>query len=333
MADRGNPKTTYAADIVYEVYRRSTWLRAFYRNIDAMFQMSQTVVLADMNDNIQVDHPADQSALESKLARSTATLTDISTTRKLIRANAQINKMQEREAGAGPAMQANLNQKLAIKLALALDDKLAEFVAGLTYDTVNGSGNDNSLLKGTAGSIYVSRSFPYKPTGTNAVDLVIEGLKDAHMLLAEKDCVSGETVGAGEAMPMCAKLPLGMARQVVDSLEKAGDLQYRTDIAAQAGADRGILSTSAYMGTWAGIMDIAGTTSLKTPTGTGNWTGYLFPTNGPISAAISEPDIADQDWDQGNTDGEYVHIREGISRWTAVATRNAHVVRIQVHAD
>lgn len=331
MAERGNKRRAYQSDVAYLTVRNSTWLQAMWRGLDSAFQSSWQSIMADLATNITIDEPADDTALETAPSYTTADFTEITASRKLIRATARLNKMTLRESGAGMVAQERLNTLLGLEMAKRLDTKIAQAVAALSYDSVDGSGNDNSITTGTAGADFLSRSFPYRATsstGNDTLEMIAQGLADSHMLLTAKEAIGRvEVVGVGSGGELMAIYPIGVARALADYLLQQGVLQQRSDIAAMAGADRGINSMTEYAGTWGGVANIIGSTSLATPTGNAHWQGYIFASNGPLAAAVTEPAISDADYDAGNTGGRYVTERTGISRYAVMAIRPAHIVR------
>ena len=74
MADRGAEATVYSDLIEFEAYRRSVGMGLVYRGLEAEFQRARQVRLNTITDNITVDSPADQEALETSPTYETCLL-------------------------------------------------------------------------------------------------------------------------------------------------------------------------------------------------------------------------------------------------------------------
>ena len=327
-----NSRTVFTRDLMYQVFRRSVWINICNRNWESDFAGASSVKIPDISAGAVSTETRTRTQLETGPTFSTSTITNVTLDEKFIRGYASIPMADIKSTGPGPTLESRIAEEMAIEMAIELDDRIAAAVAALTFDEVNGSGNDNKVIAGTAGSVFIDRTAPYTPTGTDAVKLVVNAVKLAHMYLFRKNVVAGLTLGAGEPSPLAVVLPPELCATVVDYLETTGELTDRASIAGQAGVSRGILGTAAYMGTYAGA-DFAASNSLAVPTGTNNWLFYILPTTSALAAAVEAPDIDEASYGQGNTAGAYVYRRTAISKYGIAALRPAHIFQAEVHSD
>ena len=254
-----NRATVFSRDLMYQVFRRSIWLNLANRNWEAEFQNAGKVEIPDIS---AIADPVARTAaqLETAPTYSTSTVTNVPLTAAFIRGHGSINMVDIKRTGPGAALEADLAEKLSIQMAISLDDHLAGVITGGTYNAAN----LNTLTVGTTGTDFVPRVSPFMPTTAKGMALVVNAIKVVHMLLFRKNVVGGITLGAGEPSPLAVALQPELAATVVNYLEDKGELTDRASIAGQAGVNRGILSSAAYMGTYAG-MDIVATNSLEVP--------------------------------------------------------------------
>ena len=319
-------RVAQARSLLYEVFRRSVWLNVANRNWESDLANAFKVQIGVLDDSGTVQDRT-KAQLEVGPTYSTSGVTNVEFSRAFIRAYDQIGMEDISTLGAGGALESFMAERLGRKTATQLDDKLAGVVAGVSYDTVNGAGNDN-LIETGSDSDTINAAFPHRGT-TQAVEDFVSALKDAHMLLAMDNVIGGEVIGSGLGSPAAAVMPIPLARLVADYLEDKGELLDRSSIAGQAVATRGILSNSAYMGTFAGL-DIVSTNSIAVPTAAANarWSSYVLPTNGTLVAALLPDAIDEARFGDGSTGGAYVMRRTVISKWGGAVVRPEHVIRV-----
>ena len=318
--------------IIYEAFRRSTWVNVGNRSWESQMAGAHILQFLSLGDEGSVQDRT-YTQLDGEVTYTTSAATKLDMTRMWFNAYDQVSISDMRTLATAGRLESYMAARLGRKVSQHIDGKIASYVAGLTYDTVDGSGNDNRLSYGTASSVFLTRAFPSAPSGTNAADIFVSGIKDAHMLLKEKNAIDGEYEGDGGSSQLAFVCPVAVARMIADYLESKGSLVNRGDIAGQALVNRGIVGTSAYMGTAFGYADIVGTTSLARPTGTNDWNSYVVPTNGNLAVAVTPTDLDTAEFGQGNTKGAYVHRRTIVGSWGALALRPEHIVRVTILAD
>lgn len=329
-----NLRNVFARDVLYQLFRRSAWLNLANRNWETDLAEAFKVTLSNLDDNVQIEGSVDRSGgqagdLDASPVFSTAAITNVEMARKYMRATASLHKDDITAAGPGPVLMSRLADTLSKKLAVQLDNNLRDVITAGTYNAAN----DNLVEVGTAGSVFIGRAFPYAPTGTNAVKLVADALKLAHLKLFRKDVVTGETVGVGMPMPLAAIWQPEMGNVMAEYLEGRGLITDRRSIGGQAMANRGILGNTAYQGTFSGIMDLVASNSLAVPTGSGNWEFYVVPTDSAFVAAVLSPEVDDSQFGEGTTQGRYVWERTVVQKWGGLIVRQPHIIKCVVHAD
>ena len=329
MADFGNPRTVFSNAILYEAYRRSVWLNVANRTWEEGLVNAKTVAIPDMTDNIAVDNPADADALQTALTYKNATMAGINMVRGFVRAGAKIPMDLLDRAGGGAEAEAALATRMGVLIAQNIDEKIAAEVAGQTYDTVNGSGNDNSVPIGSAGSNFIATAFPYSASGTILKDMA-NALLNIKALLVTKGVVDGNLVGAGGGNgDAVAVLPTALAINLVKYLRDNGDLVTRESIAGQAAIEAGIASTTAFQGRYAGI-DIVASDATGVAKSNAAWMGYVTVAGGPLAAAAFAPRIDEQRFGDGTTAGLYEMRRTAVGAYAAKVTRPEHIVQLSV---
>ena len=329
MADFGNARTVFSNAILYQAYRRSVWLNVANRTWEEGLANAKTVTIPDMTDNIAVDNPADADALQTALTYKNATMAGINMVRGFVRAGARIPLDLLDRAGGGAEAEANLATRMGVLIAQNIDTKIAAEVAGQTYDTVNGSGNDNSIPIGAAGSNYIGVAFPYSANGTILKDLA-DALLNAKALLVTKGVVDGNLVGSGAGNgDAVAVLPTALAINLVKYLRDNGDLVTRESIAGQAAIEAGIASTTAFQGRYAGI-DIVASDATGVAKSNAAWNGYITVAGGPLAAAVFPPRIDEQRFGDGTTAGLYEMRRTAVGVYATEVTRPAHIIQLSV---
>ena len=331
--------------IMYEAFRRSVWLNASNRSLESMFDRALKAQVAVLGDSSTIQART-RAQLENEITYTTSDVTIKTLVKMFFNGFDSLAMADYRALQAGGRLESHLAMRLGKKLALHVDSQIAALIAGsttlgdsstrITYDTVDGSGNDNKIEVGTATTDFISRTFPYNPTNSSGKDVFADfekAVKDAHLLLAEKDVVDGEFVGDYGGGQLALMLPLALARVLVDRIADKGELRMAGDVAGQAIQRRGIFGTSAYMGTAFGMADIVGTNSLPAPTGTTNWASYVLPSNGVLQAGFPLLAIDEAMFGQGNTKGAYVYRRTAVGEWYAGVLDPKHIVQITVHAD
>ena len=81
---------------------------------------------------------------------TTSAATKLDMTRMWFNAYDQVAISDMRTLATAGRLESYMAARLGRKVSQHIDGKIASYVAGLTYDTVDGSGNDNSLSYGTA---------------------------------------------------------------------------------------------------------------------------------------------------------------------------------------
>ena len=320
-------RVAQARALLYQVFRRSVWLNVANRNWESDLANAFRVQIGVLDDSGTVEDRT-KAQLEVGPTYSTSGVTNVEFQRSYIRAFDQLGMEDMSTLGAGGALESFMAERLGRKTATQLDDKLAGVVAGVAFDTIDGSGNDNDIPTGDDTNV-INATFPHRAATTQAMEDFVTALKDAHMLLAMDNVIGGEVVGTGLGSPAAAVMPIPLARLVADYLEDKGELLDRSSIAGQAVAARGILSNSAYMGTFAGL-DITATNSIAVPTAAANarWSCYVLPTNGTLVGALLPDAIDEGRFGDGSTGGAYVMRRTVISKWGGAVVRPEHVIRV-----
>ena len=343
MADIGNPRVEYANDILYRVFDTVTWINASSPNWAASVTMgAQKVEIPVLTSNVGVDYPADADALETGPTIKLGKMSNTEVTRSYIRGYGGINKMMARQSGGGGQADAQVNQEIAIEMALGVDSKIQEAVAAtFTADTKNLNDNQLGPLGETGTNAkFISRTFPYGPgfagssKKADALELVWDGVQQAALKLAEKKIVvpQAQALGANVPASMAAIMPIGLTNNIVNYLADKGLLQVRADIAAQAGVDRGIFGNQAFSGVAHDTM-IWTDLSMTPPSGANNWVFYVVPVNGPLVADFQVVGVSERDFDAGNTDHEFIQDRVAVGLFGVKAVRPEHIVRVEIHAD
>ena len=329
MADFGNARTVFSNAILYEAYRRSVWLNVANRTWEEGLANAKTVAIPDMTDNIAVDNPADSDALQTALTYKNATFAGINMVRGFVRAGVKVPMDALTRAGGGAEAEAALATRMGALIAQNIDGKIAAEVAGQTYDTVNGTGNDNKLSIGAGGSNFIAVAFPYAASGT-ILKLLADALLNIKALLVTKGVVDGNLIGAGGGNgDAVAVLPTALAVNLVKYLRDEGELIGREGVGTQAAIEAGIASTTAFQGRYAGI-DIVASDATGVAASNATWKGYVTVAGGPLAAAAFAPVIDEQRFGDGTTAGLYEMRRTAVGAYAAKVTRPEHVVQLEV---
>ena len=340
MADRStNPTTLYSRDILYVLYRASRYLMLASRTWEEAFRRAKTVAIPVLTDNIAGDAPADTSALETALALTTAKIAPKTFSRGFIRKGAQWNIEDEVETGGGAQLQMNLNERLGVELALEVDKAVAGVLAAATYDTVNGSGNDNKLTIGAAGKDFIAPAFPYNATSQSTTPAmgkqIADMLLNAKALLFDKDALAGDNQSVGSGGPTADLVfiaPSGVTLNLLRYVSTLDGFISRESIQGQALLEGGIASSRFFMGRWSGF-DIVTDNVIGQPKSDGStpWDGYVIPSgSSAFTAAALPPRTSDRHYDQGTTDGKAVGIRDAYCRWAASVLRPEHIINVEI---
>ena len=320
--------------ILAEAFQRSHWLNATNSALQSDFDKALTVSAILVGDSGTIEAQT-RAQLEAAVVYATDNVTKVDITKGFFRGHVQLNKADYRSLEAGDRLESYVSERMGIKLANHVDENISTYVAGLTYDEVDPDtdDNDNKIVVGTAGSIFLSKAFPSHPSGTNATEVIARSILDAHQLLAEKNLIGGQYVGDYGPSQFSLICPIPVARVVVDYLGDVGQLRTAGDVAGQALANRGIFGTDAYMGSFGTVMDIIGTSTQARPTGTNNWLAYVVPSNASLHAGFPLLDIDESQFGDGNTEGAYVYRRTAVGEWFAGATDEKHIIQLEIEAN
>ena len=319
-----------ARDLAYEVFRRAMWLQLSSSAFTDALAAAYTVQIGTLEQGGAVQNRT-RAQLQTGPTYAVSGVTQLAVSRKPIRAWESLDLDDYTALGVGPALEDYMSTRLGIRTAVHLDNELRGIVSGLTFDSVDGSGNDNDITAGAAADT-VSRTFPYTPA-TTATAAAIAAIKNAHMLLAIKNVVNGVATGMGGAEMIAFMCPIPVAKLIVDYLESEGSLLTQNDIAGAAIIDRSIGSRGgAYMGSAYGYARIIGSNSCPIPT-TGNFLCYAVPYAGPLQATILPGVVDEQRFGEGTTQGAYQYNRTVVSNWGGVVLNPAHIIRVQVRGS
>ena len=317
MADRGAEATAFSDLIEFEAFRRSVGMGLIYRGLESEFQRAKTVTLNRVtDDNIEVDTPADQEALEDALTYETATMGLSSYSRKLIRGRSQFNVLHAME-GPGPArLDANLMSRLATKMSIELDNQVFTQITGATYGGATGNGfvvpAVGAVFSGTNAYGIDRATGRYKEKGTpqrsesEFYQDVASMFGDAEFHWRNNDIMAGELIGDATPTGYAFVGPPVIVRPIVEWAKREGVLDMRMSVGTEAARTSGILGTTAYAGTLSNI-DIVSTTALK-PSGNSftSVNGYFVPIGASILGGIRPMMWDFARFGQGNTMGAAV---------------------------
>ena len=317
-----------ARDLAYEVFRQSRWLQLSASAFTDRLANAYTVQIGTLEEGGSVQNRT-RAQLLTGPTYAVSGVTQITVSRKNIRAWEALDLDDYTALGVGPSLENYMSNRLGVRTAVHLDDELRGIVSGLTFDSVDGSGNDNDITAGSSTN-HVNLAWPHDPTNAATTTALINAIKQAHMLLAIKNVVNGMSVGMGGAEMIAFMCPIPIAKMIVDYLESEGSLLTQNDIAGAAIIDRSIGTRGgAYMGTAYGYAQIIGSNSCPIPT-SGNWFSYAVPYAGPLQATLLPGEVDEQRYGQGTTEGAYVYRRTVISKWGGVVLRPEHIIRVQV---
>ena len=337
MADITIPRVDYRDELVTQVVANSIWMQAADpMAAQAVTENVKSVKIGDLTTNANVRLPADADALATAPTFVNASMAEIEISREIIQGFGSFNKLQARQGIAGAMIDMAINSDIAQQMALQFDKKLRDEVAGLTYDTVNGAGNDNEITVGTAGSIYIGRAFPYTPSGTGAAALAYEGMRQAGLLLADKkvSIPQGRVLFGQELGGLVAIMPVPMADAVVTELGTKGLIRANTSVGLTTEQYRGIFGMEAYKGSAPLLnMEVLGDPSMPAPSGTDNWAFYVFPSSSLLKGAFAVIGESVTDYDENTTQHRYVRERDAIGLSGVKATRPAKFIKVIVEAD
>ena len=312
--------------ILYSAFRKSIWLNASNRQLEQYMNRALRVSVIDVADNSTVqDRTREQ--LEAEITYTTSDVTETTFEKNYFNGFDSLAMADYRVLEAGGRLESFISDRLGKKLALHVDDKIAGVVAGLTYDAVDGTGNDNLIT--VANQDTLARAFPHAPGRGATAANIADALKDAHMLLAQKNLMDGEYVGDNGPSAFTALGSIPVIRQIADYLASETQLQDNARIGANAEQFRGIFGTAAYRGTYAG-MDLVATNSLGVPADSAPWSIYIVPTNSTLFCGFPMLEIDEAKFGQGNTSGAYVYRRTAVGEWLAGVGRPEHIIRINV---
>ena len=316
--------------IIYEAFRRSVFVNVGNRRWESQMSGASKLEFLSLGDEGTVQDRT-SAQLQAAVTYTTSAATKQTMTRKWFNAFDQLGMEDMRTLAIGGRLESYMAGRLGKKVAIHIDDKIGAIVAGLTYGLVSASGNKNSIVAGS-GTDNIARAFPSHPSTAKAITDLIAAIKDAHMLLKEKEAIDGEFEGDAYGSALALVCPVPIARVLVDYLESKGALQVRGDIAGQALVNRGILGTTAYQGSAFGFLDIVGTNALPRPTGTNDWDSYVIPTDGNLVVAVTPTELDIAEFGQGNTAGAYVHRRTIVGSYAALAVKPEHIIRVRMDA-
>lgn len=310
--------------ILGESFRRTVWLNASNSRLDAAFSnaLKQTMITVVDNSFVR-DRTREQ--LEAGGVTWTSNEVTIQEFEKFyFDGGAQVPYADMRVLEAGGRLESHAGQILGKKLALHVDSKIAGAVTASANYT---SGRNNQVAAPDASTI--TRAFPHRVAGNNADRNIVRAVKDAHLLLTDKDVMEAEWVGdnAPSAFSLMCNYPV--ARVLVDYLSDVGELRMKSDVAGQAETSRGIFGTTAYMGSFSGF-DIVSTNSIAKPGAGQDWKAYVVPTNSSIVAGFPMLKTVDKSWDKGTTNDAYVWQRHAIGEWYAGIVYPENIIEITV---
>ena len=165
--------------ILYQAFRKSVWLNASNRMLEQYMSRALSVSVLELGDSSVVQDRT-RAQLEEATTYTTSDVTETTFTKNYFNGFDSLSMADYRILEAGGKLESFIADRLGKKLALHVDDKIAGVVAGATYDSVDGSGNDNLIAVDSARTL--TRAFPHKPAGNNAQRQFADALKDAHTL-------------------------------------------------------------------------------------------------------------------------------------------------------
>lgn len=325
-------RIVFTRDIIYEVFRRSVWANVFNQSWASESMMAWLVRFSEFlnTDEVKTEEVANRTALETGPTFTTTVLDTTDATPFYLRGYAQLNKADLKQTGTGPVFQQRLIEVLSRKLAIELDDKLAAVITGGTYEAI-GTGNSNLIPHLGDDTDFVDRDFPHRASTTDALDYVQSAMRDAELLLVQKNVLDGERVGPGAVGPISAMMNPALAAVLVDYLKEEGLIDLPMSAGRQALASSGVLGNTRYMGTVNNI-NIMATNSLAVP-GTGaDWDMYFIPTGSAAAAGIEVPEVDDAQYGEGNTGGAYVFRRTVVQKAWGKILRQAHIIKATIDA-
>lgn len=316
MADRGAEAEAFSDMIEFDTFRKSVGMGLVYRGREGDFQRAKSVNFNKVaNDNIHVDTPADQEALETAPTYTTATMSVEAVSRALIRGTSQYNILHAME-GPGPArLDMNLMDRLTKKMAIQLDDKVFELLTGHTYGTAATNGFKTTDV-GTAFSgtnaVGVDKTFGrYKSKGTaprtelQLLNDIVDCFGDAVVKWRGLNVMAGETVGDGMPTGFAYCAESRIVRPITTWAKREGILDMRNSMGTMAWATGGILGTAAYAGTIDGV-DILTTEALRFADTATEGFGYFVPVGGCLHGGLRPMMWDFARYGQGNTGGAAV---------------------------
>ena len=291
--------------VVRDVYSRSVWLNAADRNLHTGVTRVLNQSLAELYDASGLK----KTTFEELVA---ATTYPDSAERPFTRHT--FNAFEAFNAGWAPA------DRFAKGLAMDIDNKIGAVVSGLDYDQVDGLDNDNDITAGhePLGAelryVHLKRVFPWHADGS--FSLVVRAVRDAVALLIDKGVLDGEHSNEYGPAAFCYIAPNPVAHAFAECVYDK--LQIRNQGSSEINR-RGIFGTSGYLGTYQGLIDIAGTNSLPYPTadeGGQDWASYVIPTDATLLAGFTE---------LAGTDGDDVS-----GEWFVGVPQPEHIIRVGI---
>ena len=328
MAETPNSRQNQSDAIQAALYATNAYIdNAAGGDTERALRNARTGTLPVVTPNITVESLADRDATLASPTYKRMVLSSLNISRKLIRANYSYAILDTIEAAGGNELDRIGAQHLLATLNGRLNVLVAGVISGLTYDSVNGSGNDNQIAAGNA-SNFISPTFPYSETGDGYEAIALAGI-DAMTLLVDKNIINGGvTVGSGAPSPQADwYLPSGLARGVVRYLIEKGLAQPIGDAAAV----RGSIANGAgvFQGTWA-TFRIVPTNATGVATSGATWASYVIPRGGVLQAAVMQTFRSAMRYEDGNLDtleNKFVYN----TRWAAAVPFPTRVIQITMH--
>ena len=206
--------------IIYEAFRRSVFVNVGNRRWESQMSGASKLEFLSLGDEGTVQDRT-SAQLQAAITYTTSAATKQTMTRKWFNAFDQLGMEDMRTLAIGGRLESYMAGRLGKKVAIHIDDKIGAIVAGLTYGLVSASGNKNSIVAGS-GTDNIARAFPSHPSTAKAITDLIDAIKDAHMLLKEKEAIDGEFEGDAYGSALALVCPVPIARVLVDYLESTG---------------------------------------------------------------------------------------------------------------
>lgn len=327
MAETPNSRENQSDAIQAALYALNAYLdNAAGGDTQRALQNARTGTLPTVTPNITIDTPADRDATLASPSYKRMALSALNISRKLVRATYGYALLDVVEAAGGRELDRIGAQHLLASLNNRLNVLVAGTVSGLTFDTVNGSGNDNQIVAGDA-SNFIASAFPYAETG-KGYETFAHAVIDAMVLLWDKNIIAGSSIGSGAPLAQADVFcPSGLAKGLVRFLIDSGLGQPIGDRAAVQGTiatGGGILA-----GTW-GTMRVVPTNATGVATSTKTWAAYVIPRGGVLQAAVLNTFVSPQRYEDGNLDTLENRFAYN-TRWAAAVPFPTRVIQITMH--